>query len=140
MVPDIESYLARLKAWVSMQSSLLRMIGDVKSRINQMDRLELVLYSRMAFQNIINTAKAFDNWLQDMLILAVMPEEELRKILKESIEALEKLLILDVSHTDKIRSILEDMSEKGILPDFVQLALARRSEEGKERTRGTLTM
>ena len=124
----------RLVRWVEMQKATLEFLETLKSRLEGMDRLEMVVYARLIFQHLEKTVKAFDEWLQDPFIATIIPREEMARVLAETIEAAEKILRLDITHTDYVRGLVEKAAAQGTHP------LLRMRQEEKVREGRSLSM
>jgi len=103
--------------------------------IRKSDRLELILATRAAFQHMIRTLKAFDNWLQDPLIVSHMPKEMLEEVWITAVKILSELLDLDIKHTSSFMEHLKKLEDEGKLnPLLVSDLMPResRSRRGEE--------
>ncbi len=127
-----EDRQSRLARWIAMQEDMLKFLGELEARVPEMDRLDLIVYSRIIFQHLEKTLKAFDEWLQDPLIAMAAPRDELAKVLAETIKAAKILLRLDIEHTGAMRELIEEKASE--LP--ISLLIGRL---GGER-RGSLSM
>ncbi len=119
---------------MEMQRATLEFLETLKSRLDEMDRLEMVVYARLIFQHLEKTVKAFDEWLQDPFIATIIPKEEMARVLAETIEAAERILKLDITHTDYVRGLVEQAASQGTHP------LLRMRQEEKVREGRSLSM
>ena len=76
------SFISNLDEWIKMQKNLLKIMEQREGReiARDMDRLDLILDSRYAFQQMMRTIKAFDQWLQDPLVIKHMPKDMLEDV------------------------------------------------------------
>lgn len=109
------SFISNLDEWIKMQKNLLATIKDMEKKEETMeeDRLDLILASRVAFQHMMRTLKAFDQWLQDPMIIKHMPREMLEDVKKTSWAILQQLLELDVRHTSQAKELITKLGKEG---------------------------
>ncbi len=134
-------FLGNLDEWVNMQkrtSDLFRSIDqEIKKKGESLDRLELILATRAAFQHMSRTIKAFDQWLQDPLILANLSKESLLEVWNATYKMLQELLELDIKHTSMFREYAEKMLKEGKVNPLTMLTMVRSGAAGVgEETRG----
>ena len=106
-------FLGHLEEWVKMQKRMLSALEEAEKQLKNGDRLSLVIASRTAFQHMIKTLKAFDQWLQDPLIVNHMPEEMLREVQEKAWDLLKKLLELDIKHTSEFKELMGKLVREG---------------------------
>ncbi len=123
--PD-RAFFAHLEEWVKMQKKMLEVLDEAEKTLKDADRLDLIIASRTAFQHMIKTLKAFDQWLQDPLITSHMPREMLVEVREKIWKILRELLELDVKHTSEFKEYLEKLAKEGKLNP---LLFARGVEE-----------
>ncbi|MET1127750.1 MAG: DUF2153 domain-containing protein [Thermoproteota archaeon] len=123
------AFLKQLDEWVKLQKKLLEAFRDTASRVEQGDRLDLIVATRAAFQHMLRTIKAFDNWLQDPVIIAHVPREMLLEVWKTMFNVLQTLLEIDIKHTSDVRNLLEELAREGKLNPLVAAARQTTSEE-----------
>ncbi len=112
-----ESFAAHLTEWVKMQKNLLETTKKLNENIKRGDRLTLIIATRTAFQHMMRTIKAFDQWLQDPFIIEHMPREMLEEVWSTVYEIFTKLLELDIKHTSSFRDhILKLAKEEKLNP------------------------
>ncbi|MCQ4342862.1 MAG: DUF2153 domain-containing protein [Sulfolobales archaeon] len=133
-------FLANLDEWIKMQKNLLETAKEMEKKLNseEMDRLDMILETRTAFQHMMRTIKAFDNWLQDPMVLKHMPKEMLEDVLKTVWSMFETLLELDIRHTSQFRELVAKLGKEGKLDPLIwnrPLGL----EEGQQSRRGPFT-
>jgi len=122
-------FFANLEEWVQMQKRMLEMFRKVFENCKEADRLELILATRAAFQHMIKTLKAFDDWLQDPMILSHMPKEFLDEVWKTAFNLLIDLIKLDIRHTSAMKEHIEKLYKEGKLSPLVW----QRSREPRRR-------
>lgn len=136
MPRDIGEFAASLEKWVKMQESVLRIFEESEEEISKSDRLEIINSTRIAFNHLIRTLKAFDQWLQDPFIATHIPRELLVEVWKETVRALKIILTLDIKHTSEVRQLITEKFYEGTLNPIVsQLRLELTS--GEEERRGS---
>ncbi len=135
---EIQEFLNNLERWVRLQEAVLETFRNYKDQVEQSDRLDLVIAIRMAFNHLMRTLKAFDQWLQDPFIVSHIPREKLLEVWSVTFKMLEDLLELDIKHTSEVRDLIEDAYHEGKLnPITTQL---REVLGGDERRGDTTTM
>jgi len=107
------SFLQNLEEWVKMQKSVLETFREVGKNMDGSDRLELVLATRAAFQHMSRTIKAFDQWLQDPVIISHLTREMLLEVWNTVFKLFEDLVQLDIKHTSEVREYLEKLAKEG---------------------------
>jgi len=122
----MSTFFGNLEEWVKMQKSMLETMRKVDAMLKNADRLDLIVASRTAFQHIMRTIRAFDQWLQDPLIISHMPKEFLVEVRERIWKILEELLLLDIEHTSKVKEHLEKLMKEGKINP---LLWSRPSEE-----------
>ncbi len=136
--PDIwglrimSSFYENLTQWVEMQKKTKALFENMYEEIKKGDRLDLILATRAAFQHMIKTLKAFDNWLQDPMIISHMPREYLEEVWETTYKLLQILLDLDIKHTSAFREHMEKLEREGKLNPI----LASGIISGSGRRRG----
>lgn len=131
------SFLSNLDEWIKMQKNLLQTLKDMEKRDQEMDRLDLILAARVAFQHMMRTIKAFDQWLQDPMIIKHMPKEMLEDVKRTSWKILEELLELDIRHTSEARELITKLGKEGKLDPLIWSRPV--FEEQAQPRRGTFT-
>jgi hypothetical protein len=133
------SFISNLDEWIKMQKNLLKIMEQREGReiARDMDRLDLILDSRYAFQQMMRTIKAFDQWLQDPLVIKHMPKDMLEDVQKTSWQILKLLLELDVRHTSQFRELINKLKDSGQLDPLIWI---RQPEEQQSGRRNTFTM
>ncbi|KSW10738.1 hypothetical protein CF15_08120 [Pyrodictium occultum] len=113
------AFLKQLDEWVKMQRKLLDTFRETAGRVEEGDRLDIIVATRAAFQHMMRTIKAFDNWLQDPIIIAHVPREMLLEVWKVMYNVLQQLLEIDIKHTSDVRNLLEELAREGKLNPLV---------------------
>lgn len=126
--------LSSLSEWIDMQRKAIEMFKEINTLADQADRLALVLIIRQAFQHMIKTLKAFDQWLNDPFILNYITKDMLIDVWSTTYRILNELLELDIRHTRTVKEVAEKMIREGKLPPMMEL----RSTQEEERGRRTL--
>lgn len=116
-----------------MQKKAVEMFNQINDSAEFADRLSLVLVTRQAFQHMIKTLKAFDQWLNDPFILNYVTKEMLMDVWTTTYRILNTLLELDIRHTLTVKEMAEKLIREGKIPMFVEL----RSYEEEESRRPT---
>ncbi|MCD6085020.1 MAG: DUF2153 family protein [Desulfurococcales archaeon] len=123
--------LNSLSEWVEMQKRAIEIFRNLEKQLVNADRLTLVLMTRQAFQHMIKTLKAFDQWLTDPFILNYITKDMLIDVWETTFKLLNELLELDIRHTQAVKKAAEKMIKEGRLPPI--LSIRRSSEEESER-------
>jgi hypothetical protein len=121
-----------------MQKNLLTTLKDMQKQDQEMDRLDLILASRVAFQHMMRTIKAFDQWLQDPMVIKHMPKEMLEDVKRTSWGILEQLLELDIRHTSEARDLITKLGKEGKLDPLIWSRPLLEEQQNQGR-RGTFT-
>jgi len=123
--------LSSLSEWIDMQRKAIEMFREINSSADQADRLALVLIIRQAFQHMIKTLKAFDQWLNDPFILNYITKDMLIDVWNTTYRILNELLELDIRHTKAVKDVAEKMIREGKLPPMMELRGAPEEERGR---------
>ncbi|AWR94355.1 DUF2153 domain-containing protein [Acidianus brierleyi] len=132
------SFISNLDEWIKMQKNLLATLKDMQKQDQAMDRLDLILASRVAFQHMMRTIKAFDQWLQDPMVIKHMPKEMLEDVKRTSWGILEQLLELDIRHTSEARDLITKLGKEGKLDPLIWSRPLLEEQQNQGR-RGTFT-
>ena len=134
---EIQDFVDSLERWVRMQERVLETFKNSKELVEQGDRLDLIQATRIAFNHMIRTLKAFDQWLQDPFIVSHIPREKLLEVWMITYKLLEELLELDIKHTSDVMNIIYEASRTGRLNPITS-KLREAVLGGEERpSRGT---
>jgi len=132
-------YLSNLDEWIKMQKNLLETLKELEKKYEagDTDRLDLILATRVAFQHIMRTVKAFDQWLQDPQIIKHMPKEMLEDVMRTTWNILETLLELDIRHTSQFRELVVKLSKEGKLDPLIWNRPLNEEQQTTQNRRGT---
>ena len=122
-----------------MQKNLLETLKELEKKYEagDTDRLDLILATRVAFQHIMRTVKAFDQWLQDPQIIKHMPKEMLEDVMRTTWNILETLLELDIRHTSQFRELVVKLSKEGKLDPLIWNRPLNEEQQTTQNRRGT---
>lgn len=129
----ILSSLGTLSEWIDMQKKAVEMFNQINDAADAADRLTLVLVIRQAFQHMMKTLKAFDQWLNDPFILNYVTKDMLIDVWNTTYNILNTLLELDIRHTLTVKEMAEKLIREGKLPAFIELR-GYEEEEGRRPT------
>lgn len=107
--------LSNLEAWVRRQREVLESFRKAVEANKNPDRLDLIVLSRTAFQHMIRTITAFDQWLQEPFVISHMPKEMLEDVWNTVHKLLNELLELDIRHTSGFKEYIEKLAKEGKL-------------------------
>ncbi len=124
--------LSSLSNWIDMQKKAMELFREINAGVESADRLALVLFIRQAFQHMIKTLRAFDQWLSDPLILNYITKDMLLDVWSTTYKILNELLELDIRHTKAVKEVAEKMIKEGKLPPVIELR-GGGTEEGRGR-------
>ncbi|MEM4558615.1 MAG: DUF2153 family protein [Acidilobaceae archaeon] len=133
---DMGEFVRSLERWVAVQKVILENFKQIDERIRNSDRLDIIIHTRLAFNHVIRTLRAFDDWLQDPFISSNIPRDLLLEVWSTSLKLVETLLELDIKHTSEVKSIIEKAIKEGqVSPILAQLRdlAAPRGEERERR-------
>lgn len=132
---DVSEFVRSLERWIALQKVVLDSFKQIDSRVRASDRLDIIIHTRIAFNHMIRTLRAFDDWLQDPFISSNIPRELLLEVWSTSLKLMETLLELDIKHTTEVKNLIEKAIKEGqISPIIAQLRdLALPRGEEKER-------
>jgi len=130
---DVAAFVRSLERWVQLQRTILEMFRELDPQVRQSDRLDIIIHTRIAFNHMIRTLKAFDDWLQDPFISSNIPRELLIDVWDTTLKMMELLLELDIRHTSSVKDIIEEKSREGRLNPLLSHLrdLGREREEGR---------
>jgi len=104
---------AGLDAWVKRQNEVKSLFEKAEINYQEADRLTLITLSRTAFQHMMRTIEAFDQWLRDPMITNHMPREMLVELWERLRKLLYDLIELDIEHTSKFSEHLRTLASEG---------------------------
>ncbi len=134
------SFFENLAQWVEMQKKTKDTFARIYEEVKKGDRLDLILATRAAFQHMIKTLKAFDNWLQDPMILSHMPREYLEEVWEVTYKLLMELLDLDIKHTSEFKEHMEKLQKEGRLNPLLASGLMPQKPSRRSREEISLSM
>jgi len=136
---DIGEFLKNLDRWISMQQAVLESFKDSYQKVRESDRLDIIVHTRIAFNHMIRTLKAFDDWLQDPFITTNASKDLLVQVWDQTINILQQLISMDIGHTSQMRKMLDELSRDGKLNPLVA-RFREIGEERREEGRGATTI
>ena len=129
---DIAGFVRSLERWVALQRVMLDNFRKADERMKDADRLEIIIHTRIAFNHIIKTLRAFDDWLQDPFISSNIPKDLLIDVWSTTLKIMELLLELDIRHTSQVKELIEEASREGRISPL----LMHFRDLGREERRG----
>ncbi len=123
-----------LDAWVKRQEEVKESFMKAEEGYQDADRLELILLSRQAFQHMMRTIQAFDQWLQEPMVIAHMPREMLVELWTQLRQIFYQLLDLDIKHTSEFNVYINKLSSEGKLNPILTIG---KKEKETSRFLGT---
>ncbi len=109
----MSSYFPNLEAWVKRQEEVKESFMKAEENYENADRLELILLSRQAFQHMMRTIEAFDQWLKEPMVISHMPREMLVDLWSKLRVIFYALLDLDIEHTSKFNEHIKKLAQEG---------------------------
>lgn len=123
------SFLKNLMLWVLEQKKAIDTLRKSEKDIEKADRLMQILAARVACTYIMRTIKGFESWLQDPLVIGLMPEEMVREMRAKLWKIMYELMEYDIKHTSEYHDYLKKVYEERKMP----LILLQRLERGRRR-------
>jgi hypothetical protein len=111
----MSSLFPHLDAWVKKQMEVIESFKKAEENYENADRLELILLSRMAFQHMMKTIEAFDQWLKEPMVTSHMPREMLVELWSRLRKIFYELIELDIEHTSKFNEHIKKLEAEGKL-------------------------
>lgn len=122
-------FLRHLLEWVEEQKRILETLRKSEKDLEKADRLMRILAARVACYHISRTIKGFESWLQNPLIIGVMPEEMVKEMQQKLWEIMYMLIEYDIKHTKEYHDFLKKAIEEQKLPPLLfQVREERRRE------------
>jgi len=118
-----------LDAWVKKQTEILESFKKAEENYQNADRLELILLSRTAFQHMMKTIEAFDQWLREPMVTSHMPREMLVELWSRLRTIFYELIKLDIEHTSKFQEHIRKLEVEGKLNPI--LTASKLEKEGR---------
>lgn len=132
---DVSEFTRSLERWVSMQRVMLENFKQIDEKVRESDRLDIIIHTRLLFNHMMRTLKAFDDWLQDPFISSNIPKELLVEVWSTTLKLAETLLELDMKHTSEMRNIIEKAVKDGRVSPLLSQLRDLSSSRGEERER-----
>lgn len=110
------AFLKSLAEWVENQKKILSASKEADKELEAADRLMQVLASRNACYHIARTIKGFESWLQNPMVIGLMPKEMADEVRRKLWEFMRELMEFDIKHTSEFMNLLKKMSDEGKLP------------------------
>ncbi len=123
----MDSYFLNLEAWVKRQEEVKESFKKAEENYENLDRLALILLSRQAFQHMMRTIEAFDQWLKEPMVISHMPREMLVELWSKLRIIFYQLLELDIEHTSKFSEHIKKLAEEGKLNPI--LTIGKKEKE-----------
>ncbi|MEM2534419.1 MAG: DUF2153 family protein, partial [Candidatus Nezhaarchaeales archaeon] len=86
--------------------------------------------SRNACYHIARTIRGFDSWLQNPMVIGLMPIEMAKEVQEKLYEIMLTLMEFDIKHTSEFADLLSKLMEEGKLPKIL-FEKPERREEGR---------
>ncbi|RLF25187.1 MAG: DUF2153 domain-containing protein [Thermoprotei archaeon] len=112
-------FLRNLSEWVEEQKKILRALKQSEKELEDADRLMLVLAARVACYHISRTIRGFESWLQNPLVIGLMPTEMVREMQKKLWEIMYTLIEYDIKHTSDYQGYLKKALSEQKLPSLL---------------------
>ena len=78
-----------------------------EQELEKADRLMLILAARVACYHISRTIRGFESWLQNPLVIGLMPKEMVREMQKRLWDIMYSLMEYDIKHTGEYHDFLK---------------------------------
>jgi len=104
-----------LEAWIKKQQEVIESFKKAEENYENADRLELILLSRFAFQHMMKTIEAFDQWLREPVVTSHMSREMLVELWSKLRNIFYQLVELDIEHTSKFNQHIKKLEAEGKL-------------------------
>ncbi|MEM0380586.1 MAG: DUF2153 family protein [Desulfurococcaceae archaeon] len=132
----MSSLFPHLDSWIKKQIETMELFKKAEENYEKADRLELIILSRLAFQHMVRTIEAFNQWLSEPLVTTHMSREMLIELWEKLRNILYNLIELDIEHTSKFSQHIKKLEAEGKLNPI--LTTSAKSE--KERRRSFTTI
>jgi len=133
----MSSLFPHLESWIKRQLEVMELFKKAEENYENADRLDLILLSRMAFQHMMRTIEAFDQWLREPLVTSHMPREMLVDLWSKLRNILYELIQLDIEHTSKFSEHIKKLEAEGKLNPIL---VSGKFEKERESRRITTTI
>lgn len=111
--------LRNLIDWIEEQKRTLRMLKRSEDELRDADRLMLILAARVACYHISRTIRGFESWLQNPLVIGLMPREMVREMQRRLWNIMYELMEYDIKHTTEYHDYLKKAMEEKKLPSLL---------------------
>ncbi|MET1159955.1 MAG: DUF2153 domain-containing protein [Thermoprotei archaeon] len=111
----MSSLFPHLETWIKKQYEVMELFKKAEENYENADRLDLIILSRMAFQHMMKTIEAFDQWLKEPMITSHMPREMLVELWSKLRKIFYELIELDIEHTSKFSEHIRKLEAEGKL-------------------------
>lgn len=123
----MDGLFPNLEAWIKRQLEIKESFKKAEEKYEELDRLELILLSRQAFQHMMRTIEAFDQWLKEPMVISHMPREMLIELWSKLRTIFYELLDLDIEHTSKFNEHIKKLAKEGKLNPI--LTIGKKEKE-----------
>ncbi|MEM0084615.1 MAG: DUF2153 family protein [Candidatus Methanomethylicia archaeon] len=114
---DKPPIIQNIESWVNSQKRFLEYVKKSEGELEAADRLSLIIAARAACSQIARTIKGFDAWLQNPLIIGLMPLEMVKEVQEKLWSIMKIITEFDIQHTEKYGEYLKKVIEQGkIIP------------------------
>lgn len=110
---DKPPIIQNIESWVNSQKKFLEYVKKSESELEAADRLSLIIAARAACSQIARTIKGFDAWLQNPLIIGLMPLEMVKEVQEKLWSIMKIITEFDIQHTEKYGEYLKKVIEQG---------------------------
>ncbi len=111
--------LKNLRDWIEEQKRILKTLKMSERELEDADRLMLILAARVACYHISRTIRGFESWLQNPLVIGLMPKEIVREMQKRLWNIMYELVEYDIKHTGEYHDFLQKIMKEGKLPPLL---------------------
>jgi len=132
---EMSSLFPNLEAWIKRQMEIMESFKKAEENYENADRLELILLTRMAFNHMVRTIEAFDQWLKEPAVTTHMPRELLVELWSKLRKIFYELIELDIEHTYKFSQHIKKLEMENKLNP---LLVASRSMDETRRPLTTI--
>jgi len=126
--PD-RAFLKGLIEWIEGQKKALEGVKESLKELEGADRLMLILASRNACYHIAKTIRGFDSWLQNPVVIGLMPLEMVKEVQRKLYEIMFTLMEFDIKHTSEFVDLFSKLMDGGKLPRILFEKVERKEEE-----------
>ena len=131
----MSSLFPNLEAWIKRQMEIMESFKKAEENYENADRLDLILLTRAAFNHMVKTIEAFDQWLKEPAVTSHMPRELLVELWSKLRKIFYELIELDIEHTSKFNQHIKKLEMENKLNP---LMVASRSMDETRRPLTTI--